>query len=188
MHKTFPCAHTHTPYILQKARAHAHTYTPQSSIANTACKVRAPHLRKLSCAAVQKQSICKMSVHGLTCCATIDDSHKAKYAHQHTHTIFRESARTRTHTIFRERERTHTIFRERERTHTMYFTGEETMHKTFLCAHTHHNHQSQIQHAKCVRFTSASPSSITAAFPLQLRRSNAHANVSAWTYFLRSDR
>ena len=27
------------------------------------------------------------------------------------------------------------------------------MHKTFLCAHTHRNHPSQIQHAKCVRRT-----------------------------------
>ena len=50
--------HTHTPYILQKAHAHhifyrrgdnaqnipRRTYTPQSSIANAACKVRAPHL------------------------------------------------------------------------------------------------------------------------------------------------
>ena len=50
--------HTHTPYILQKAHTHhifyrrgdnaqnipRRTYTPQSSIANAACKVRAPHL------------------------------------------------------------------------------------------------------------------------------------------------
>ena len=99
----------------------------------------------VSCAAAQKQSIYKMSVHGLASCATIDDSHKAKNVHQHTHTIFRERAHTRTHT--------HILFRERERTHTIYFTGEETMHKTFLCAHTHRSHQSQIQHAKCVRLT-----------------------------------
>ena len=62
-----------------------------------------------------------------------------------------------THTPYSERERTHAhthiLFRERERTHTIYFTGEETMHKTFLCAHTHRNHPSQIQHAKCVRPT-----------------------------------
>ena len=99
----------------------------------------------VSSAAAQKQSIYKMSVHGLASCATIDDSHKAKNVHQHTHTIFRERAHTRTHT--------HILFRERERTHTIYFTGEETMHKTFLCAHTHRNHRSQIQHAKCVRPT-----------------------------------
>jgi hypothetical protein len=42
------------------------------------------------------------------------------------------------------------------------------MHKTFLCAHTHRNHQPQIQHAKCVRLTSAS-------FPVQLCRSKAYA-------------
>jgi hypothetical protein len=42
------------------------------------------------------------------------------------------------------------------------------MRKTFLCAHTHHNHQTQIQHAKCVRLTSAS-------FPVQLCRSKAYA-------------
>ena len=99
----------------------------------------------VSCAAAQKQSIYKMSVHGLASCATIDDSHKAKYVHQHTHTIyFTERAHAHTHT--------HHIF-YRKRTHTIYFTGEETMHKTFLCAHTHRNHQSQIQHAKCVRLT-----------------------------------
>jgi hypothetical protein len=153
MHKTFPCAHTHTPYILQKARAHAHTYTPQSSIANTACKVRAPHLRKLSCAAVQKQSICKMSVHGLTCCATIDDSHKAKYVHQHTHTIFteaRETEHTHPHTMFRESARAHTISREREHTHTHTILTETRerehthTHNTYrgkrdrAHAHTHH--------------------------------------------------
>jgi len=42
------------------------------------------------------------------------------------------------------------------------------MHKTFLCAHTHRKHQPQIQHAKCVRLTSAS-------FPVQLCRSKAYA-------------
>jgi hypothetical protein len=69
-------AHTHTPYILQKAHAHhifyrrgdtaqnvpMRTYTPQSSIANTTCKVRAPHLLQSllrSSAAAQKQSTCK---------------------------------------------------------------------------------------------------------------------------------
>jgi len=99
----------------------------------------------ISSAAAQKQSIYKMSVHGLPRCATIDDSHKAKNVHQHTRTIYfteRERARTHTHHIF-----------YRKRTHTIYFTGEETLHKTFLCAHTHRSHQSQIQHAKCVRPT-----------------------------------
>jgi hypothetical protein len=43
--------------------------------------------------------------------------------------------------------------RARAHTHTIYFTGEETLHKTFLCAHTHRSHQSQIQHVKCVRPT-----------------------------------
>jgi hypothetical protein len=63
----------------------------------------------------------------------------------HTHTIyFTESARTRTHTP-------HIFYRKRA--HTIYFTGEETMHKTFLCAHTHRNHPSQIQNAMCVRRT-----------------------------------
>ncbi len=37
------------------------------------------------------------------------------------------------------------------------------MHKTFLCAHTHRKHQPQIQHAKCVRLTSASPEGILVA-------------------------
>ena len=49
-----------------------------------------------------------------------------------THTPYLERERTHTHT--------HTISRERERAHTIYFTGEETMHNTFLCAHTHRNH------------------------------------------------
>jgi hypothetical protein len=68
----------------------------------------------VSCAAVPKQSICKMSVHGLTSCATIDESHKAKCVHRestHTHTPYLESTHTHTHTI--------------------YFTGEETLHKMF---------------------------------------------------------
>jgi len=99
----------------------------------------------ISSAAAQKQSIYKISVHGLASCATIDDSHKAKYVHQHTYTIyFTERAHAHTHT--------HHIF-YRKRTHTIYFTGEETLHKTFLGAHTHRKHQPQIQHAKCVRPT-----------------------------------
>ncbi len=77
-------AHTHTHTIFrERARAHTHTiyfttrgdnaqknpmrtYTPQSLITNTACKMRAPHIRKPcfnhccnSCATAQKQSICK---------------------------------------------------------------------------------------------------------------------------------
>jgi hypothetical protein len=133
------------------------TYTPQSSSTNTACKMRAPHLHKLSCVSVQKQTICKMSVHGLTCCSIIDDSHKAKYVHQHTYTIFteaREGEHTHKHLIYRESAHTHTHTNlEREHAHTIYFTGEETMHKTFLCSHTHHNHQPRIQNAKCVCLT-----------------------------------
>jgi hypothetical protein len=43
---------------------------------------------KVFLCSVQKQSICKMSVHGLPYCVTIDDSHKAQYVHQHTHTIY----------------------------------------------------------------------------------------------------
>ena len=45
-----------------------------------------------------KLSMC-ISTH--TIYATIDDSHKAQYVHQHTHTIyFTESARTHTHTPY----------------------------------------------------------------------------------------
>ena len=124
-----------------------------------------------------------------------------------THTPYiLQRARTHTHT--------HTISRERERAHTIYFTGEETMHKTFLCAHTHriyfaesartphilqerrhctkhsyaHIHTAIIHRKYSMQSACAAPSSITAAFPLQLRRSKAHANVRAWTHFLRSDR
>jgi hypothetical protein len=125
-------AHTHTPYILQKARTHhifyrrgdtaqnspRRTYIPQSLIADTACEMRAPHFFNhccVSCAAAQKQGICKMSVHGLTSCATIDESHKVEYIHQHTRTIFRECARIHTHThhIFYRSARTSYILQER---------------------------------------------------------------------------
>jgi hypothetical protein len=90
---------THTPYILQKAHAHhifymrgdtaqnvpMRTYTPQSSIANTTCKVRAPHLLQLllrflcSCAEAGHMQI---SGHGLTSCAAIDESRKVEYTHR----------------------------------------------------------------------------------------------------------
>ena len=76
-------AHTHTIYFTERERTHAHTmyltergdnaqnipmrtYTPQSLIANTACKLRALTSAKpcfnhccISSAAAQKQSICK---------------------------------------------------------------------------------------------------------------------------------
>ncbi len=101
------------------------TYTPQSSSTNTACKMRAPHLHKISCVSVQKQTICKMSVHGLTCCSIIDDSHKAKYVHQHTYTIFteaREGEHTHKHLIYRESAHAHTYkFREGARTHHIFY-------------------------------------------------------------------
>ena len=102
-------AHTHTPYILQKAHAHhifykrgdnaqnipMRTDTPQSSSTKTACTVRAPHLLqsllRFLCSCAEAKHM-QMSGHGLTSCAATDDSHKAKYVHQHTRTIFRESA------------------------------------------------------------------------------------------------
>jgi len=105
--------HTHTAYILQKKRTRTHTHTAiinrkssmQSACAspprplgyfgceglNGVCPSITNHFNHccVSCAAVPKQSICKMSVHGLTSCATIDASHKAKW--------YIERARTHTH-------------------------------------------------------------------------------------------
>ena len=93
------CAHTHTPYILQKAHAHhifyrrgdtaqnvpMRTYTPQSSIANTTCKVRAPHLLqsllRFLCSCAEAKHM-QMSGHGLTSCAAIDESRKVEYTHR----------------------------------------------------------------------------------------------------------
>ena len=122
-------ARTHT-HILQERRqctkhsyAHIHTavinrrYSMQSACASPPQALRVFCLWRIeryvtlfnhfnhccvSCAAAQKQSIYKMSVHGLASCATIDDSHKAKNVHQHTHTIYfteRERAHTHTHHI-----------------------------------------------------------------------------------------
>jgi len=91
--------HTHTPYILQKAHAHhifyrrgdnaqhipMRTCTPQSSIANTACKVRAPHLLqsllRFLCSCAEAGHM-QMSGHGLTSCAAIDESRKVEYVHR----------------------------------------------------------------------------------------------------------
>ena len=91
--------HAHTPYILQKAHAHhifyrrgdtaqnipRRTYTPQSSIANTACNVRAPHLLqsllRFLCSCAEAGHM-QMSGHGLTSCAAIDESRKVEYVHR----------------------------------------------------------------------------------------------------------
>ena len=97
---------TYTPYILQKARAHhifyritgeetlhrdtaqnipMRTCTPQSSIANTACSVRAPHLLqsllRFLCSCAEAGHM-QMSGHGLTSCAAIDESRKVEYKHR----------------------------------------------------------------------------------------------------------
>jgi hypothetical protein len=92
-------AHTRTPYILQKAHTHhifyrrgdnaqhipMRTYTPQSSIANTACKVRAPHLLqsllRFLCSCAEAKCV-QRSGHGLTSCAAIEDSRKVEYVHR----------------------------------------------------------------------------------------------------------
>jgi hypothetical protein len=58
------------------------------------------------------------------------------------------------------------------------------MHKTFLGAHTHRNHQPQIQHAKCLRLTVFNHCCVSSA----AAQKQAHAKVRAWTHFLRSDR
>ena len=97
-----------------------------------------------------------------------------------THTPYiLQRARTHTHI--------HTISRERERAHTTYFTGlQERRHCT---KHSYaHIHTAVINRKYSMQSACAPPSSITAAFPLQLRRSKAHANVRAWTHFLRNDR
>ena len=132
-------ARTHNIYRSKResTRAHTHifykrgdnaqnipmrTYRPQSSNKKTACKVRAPHLRKplgyFVCDGLKgmwPSSITSITAafplqlrrsRAYTKCqrmdATIDDSHKAKNVHQHTHTIYfteRERARTHTHHI-----------------------------------------------------------------------------------------
>jgi hypothetical protein len=99
----------------------------------------------ISSAAAQKQSTCK--------CQRMD-SRVARVA-QRSMIRTKQRMYISTHAPYilqRARAHTHHIF-YRKRTHTIYFTGEETLHKTFLCAHTHRSHQSQIQHAKCVRPT-----------------------------------
>ena len=92
--------HTHTPY-LESTHTHTHhifyrrgdnaqnvprrTYTPQSLIANTACKVRAPHLLqsllRFLCSCAEARHM-QRSGHGLTSCAAIDDSRRVEYVHR----------------------------------------------------------------------------------------------------------
>ena len=154
--------HTHTPYILQKTHAHhifyrrgdtaqnvpMRTYTPQSSIANTTCKVRAPHLLQSLLRFRVFQSLLRF----LCSC---------------------ESARTHTHHIF-----------YRKGARTIYFTGRRQYTKHSYA----HIHTAVINRKYSMQSACASPSSITAAFPLQLRRGKVRAKVRAWSHFLRSDR
>ena len=84
--------------------------------------------------------------------------------------------------------------RARTHTHTIYFTGsartpyilQERRHCTKRSYA--HIHTAVINRKYNMQSACAPPSSITAAFPLQLRRSKAYANVRAWSHFLRSDR
>ena len=47
---------------------------------------------------------------------------------------------------------THTHILQKAHAHHIFYRRRDNA-KTFLCAHTHRSHQSQIQHAKCVRPT-----------------------------------
>ena len=126
--------HAHTPYILQKAHAHHIFYRrgdnaqhiPMRTCAHTH-RSHQSQIQRAKCVRLTFFNHCCVSGYFNHCCVS------CAAVREHTHT--------------------HTIFRERERAHTIYFTGEETLHKTFLGAHTHRSHQSQIQHATCVRLT-----------------------------------
>ena len=131
----------------------------------------------ISSAAAQKQSTCK--------CQRMD-SRVARVA-QRSMIRTKQRMYISTHAPYilqRARAHTHTLFRERERTHTIYFTGEETMQKHSYA----HIHTAVINRRYSMQSACAPPSSITAAFPVQLRKSREHANVRAWTHFMRSDR
>jgi hypothetical protein len=106
-------------------------------------------------------------------------THQAFYRERaHAHTILRERERAHTHTIFteaREREHTHrhTIyFTERERAHTPYILQERRQSTTHSYAHIH---TAIINRKYSMQSACASPSSITAANPLQQRRSKVRA-------------
>ena len=120
----------------------------------------------------------------------------------HTHTIFRERAHAHTPYILqRESARAHThhiFYTEHARTHTIYFTGEETMQKHSYA----HIHTAVINRKKtackvraphlrkplglfgCKGLKCMWPSSITAAFPLQLRRSRAYTKCQCMDLLL----
>ena len=159
------------------------TYTPQSLITNTACKVRAPDLRKpffnhccVSSAAAQKQSTCKCQGMDLLLAQRSMIRTKQRM-YISTHAPYSERERTHAHT--------HTYYLERGSARTPYILQERRQCTKHSYAHIH---TAIIHHKYNMQSACAPPSSITAAFPLQLRRSKAYANVSAWTYFLRNDR
>ncbi len=96
-----------------------------------------------------------MSVHGLTSAqrSMIRTKHSI-YIGTHAPYLERERARSHTHT--------HHIF-YRKHAHAIYFTGEETIHKHSYA----HIHTAIINRRYSMQSACASPSSITAAFPLR---------------------
>jgi len=119
------------------------TYTPQSSNKKTACKVRAPHLRKpwglFGCKGLKcmwpssitaafplqlRRSRAHANVSAWTSVLRVlrndrwfAQSKECTSAHTH-HILYRERARAHTHTPYLERE--HAQYLERERSHTQY--------------------------------------------------------------------
>ena len=131
----------------------------------------------ISSAAAQKQSTCK--------CQRMDSR------------VARVAQRSMIRTKQRMYISTHAPYilqRARAHTHTIYFTESARtpyiLQERRQCTkHSHaHRHPAIIKHKDSMHSACAPPSSITAAFPLQLRRSKVRAKVRAWSHFLRSDR
>ena len=194
--------HTHTHHIFYGERARTHTIFTEGR--------EREHTHTIFTEGREREHTHTIFTEGIERPHTHTIFRQRARTHTHTHHMF-YGERAHTHTIFTEgseREHTHTIFTEgieRPHTHTIYFTERAHTH-----THTHHifyrkphilqetrqctkhsyahMHTAIINRKYSMQSACAPPSSITAAFPLQLRRSRAYANVRAWSHFLRSDR
>ena len=138
----------------------------------------------------QKRNMRKSQACPFECLFNTHNIYRGKRERAHAHNIQRgkrERAHTHTHTPYilqRERAHTHTpCILQTARTPCILQERRQCTKRSYA-----HIHTAIIDRKYSMQSACASPSQITAAFPLQLRRSKAHAKVRAWTYFLRSDR
>ena len=176
-HHIFYRKHTHAIYFTGEETLHKHSYaqyTPPSLIADTACKVRAPHLRQplgyFVCDGLK--GMWPSSITAIT--AVFPLQLRRSKAQQRSMIRTKQSMYISTYTPYiLQRARTHT------HTHTIYFTESHIFYRRGDNAQNipRRTYTPQSSTANTACKVRASPSSITAAFPLQLRRSRASANV-----------